>query len=282
MAVTLTVIDAAADRRLGDGLTAPVEPINGVLTRLLATATAIVEDYAPNAPPSVQNTAASLILGYLYDAPIGDSSRFANSLANSGAQLLLGRYVSRAIAIVDGSGDPIITLPVGDGGLDAAHVAELVHLLLEAWAFVADDTKIPLSKLPDNIAGTSEDATARAGVVANAEAIAALEVGGGPAEVGANASFTGLVGRWRQTGVAIPDGDFYIELAYNGVWQGQQRVNRARIIAIGAVVVGQASGSYMQLADVDNVSFYLSHDSNSNIVVASSPGAATMGIRVTA
>ena len=282
MAVTLTVIEAAADRRLGDGATAPAEPINGVLTRLLATATAIVEDYAPNAPESVQNTAASLILGYLYDAPIGDSSRFANSLANSGAQLLLSRYVSRAIAIVDGSGDPIITLPVGDGGLDAAHVTELVHLLLEAWAFIASDAKIPLSKLPDNIAGHAEDATARAGVVANAEAIAALEVGGGPAEVGANASFTGLVGRWRQTGVAIPDGDFYIELAYNGVWQGQQRVNRARLAGLSNVVVGQSSGSYMQLADVDNVSFYVSHDSNSNIVLASSPGAATMGIRVTA
>ena len=282
MAVTLTVIEAAADRRLGDGVTEPAEPINGVLTRLLATATAIVENYAPNAPESVQNTATSLILGYLYDAPIGDSTRFANSLANSGAQLILARYVSRAIAIVDGSGDPIITLPLGDGGLDAAHVTELLHALVEAWAFIADDTKIPLSKLPDNIGGNAEDATARAAAVANAEAIAALEVGGGPAEVGSNASFDGLVGRWRQSGITIPSSDFYIELSYNGVWQGQQRVYSARLSAFSPVVVGQASGSYIQLADVDNQSFYLSHDASNNIVVASHPGNATMGMRVIA
>ena len=87
-----------------------------------------------------------------------------------------------------------------------------------------------------------------------------------------HASFAGAVGRWRQTGIVIPETDFYIELSYSGVWQGQQRVNRARIIAIGAVVVGQASGSYMQLADVDNQSFYISHDSSNNIVVASSQG----------
>ena len=45
MAVTLTVIQAAADRRLGDGVNAPAEPINGILTRYLAAATALVENY---------------------------------------------------------------------------------------------------------------------------------------------------------------------------------------------------------------------------------------------
>ena len=101
MAVTLTVIQAAADRRLGDGVNAPPEPVNGMLTRLLATATEIVENYAPDAPESVQNTAASLIIGYLYDQPVAAGARFANSVANSGAQLLLSRWENVRIVKVD-------------------------------------------------------------------------------------------------------------------------------------------------------------------------------------
>ena len=105
MVVTLTVAQAAADRLLGDGVTDPPEPTLGTLTRLLATATAIVENYASAAPESVQNTAASLICGYIYDAPIGDSTRFSNALANSGAQALLSRWQSQRVAIVGGTGD---------------------------------------------------------------------------------------------------------------------------------------------------------------------------------
>ena len=139
-------------------------------------------------------------------------------MSNSGAAAILSRFVANGVAIIDGSGERVINIPVGGDG-DA-----------------------------------------------------------GPAEAGYNAAFAGAVGRWRQTGVAIPAGDFYIELAYNGVWQMQQRVNRARLAGLGNVIVGQDSGSYMQLPDVDNQSFYVSRDSDDNLVVASSPGAETMGI----
>ena len=105
MAVTLTVIQAAADRRLGDGVNAPEEPVLGRITRYLAAATALVENYAPDAPEDIQNTAASLIVGYLYDAPVADGPRYANSLANSGAQLLLSRWEPRGVAFVGGDGD---------------------------------------------------------------------------------------------------------------------------------------------------------------------------------
>ena len=104
MVVTIDVIAIAADRRLGNGVVAPAEPINGILTRYLVTATAVVEDYAPDAPEGIQNTAASLIVGYLYDAPISDGPRYANALANSGAQLLLSRWQSRRVAIVGDDG----------------------------------------------------------------------------------------------------------------------------------------------------------------------------------
>ena len=107
MVVTLTVAQAAADRLLGDGVTDPPEPTLGTLTRLLATATALVENYAVDAPESVLNTGASLVLGYLYDAPIGDSTRFSNALANSGAQALLSRWQSQRVVII---GDKMVDI----------------------------------------------------------------------------------------------------------------------------------------------------------------------------
>ena len=98
-------------------------------------------------------------------------------------------------------------------------------------------------------------------------------------EAGANAAVTGIATRWRQTGIAMPAGDFYIELAYSGVWQMQQRVNRSRLADIAAVNVGTSSGGYMQLGDVEGQRFYISND-GTNIIVASAPGGATMGVRV--
>ena len=52
MSVTITAIQLAAALRIGDGVTALVEPQAGVLNRILASATALVESYAPNAPES--------------------------------------------------------------------------------------------------------------------------------------------------------------------------------------------------------------------------------------
>ena len=104
MAVTISVAQIAADRLIGDGVTDPPEPTLGTLTRYLATATAIVEDYAVAAPTEIQNTATSLIVGYLYDAPVSQGARFANALANSGAQLLLSRWQSRRVTIVGDDG----------------------------------------------------------------------------------------------------------------------------------------------------------------------------------
>ena len=254
--MALTVTTLAAMLRLTEGTEEPPEPLNTILTLHLTTAVELVESVSPAAPDSVKDTATALIAIYLFDAPVGDGSRFANSISNSGAAAILARYVSHAIAIVDGSGTPIISIPAGDGtGLDAAHISELLHALVAAWAFVADATKIPIEKLPDGI--------------------------GGSTEIGANAAMSGQVGQWRQTGIVNPGTDIHLELAYNGVWQSQQRVNGLRLSELTNSVVGQSSGSYIQLPDVDNQNFYIAHDSGDNILVASSPGSSDMGIRVT-
>ena len=92
MAVTLTTIQLAAAMRIGDGVTPLEEPQAGVINRILASATALVESYAPNAPEAIQNEAVIRVGGYLFDSPPGGSMRFANPLADSGAQALLARF----------------------------------------------------------------------------------------------------------------------------------------------------------------------------------------------
>lgn len=91
MAVNVTQLAAAL--RLGDGTTAPTEPLLGVLTRLSATATSIIGAYAPDAPDVVKDEAGVRLAGYLYDGPAAPSmARYANSLVNSGAAGLLAEW----------------------------------------------------------------------------------------------------------------------------------------------------------------------------------------------
>ena len=100
MSVTITAVQLAAAMRIGNGVTALEEPQASVIGRILASATALVESYAPKAPEAVQNEAVIRLGGFLYDAPPGMSTRMANPLADSGAQALLARYrVVRAMPV---------------------------------------------------------------------------------------------------------------------------------------------------------------------------------------
>ena len=100
MAVTLTALELAAELRVGDGTTALVEPELGIITRLLAAATAAVLEFAPDAPDAIHNTAAARVAAYLYDTNPADGMRPQDILGNSGAQsLLAGFKVERALAL---------------------------------------------------------------------------------------------------------------------------------------------------------------------------------------
>ncbi len=92
MVVDITALQLARDLRVGDGVTALVEPTLTLVNRVLATATALVEDYAPDAPTAIQVEAVIRLAGYLFDAPPGASQRFTNPMHDSGAQSLLARY----------------------------------------------------------------------------------------------------------------------------------------------------------------------------------------------
>ena len=94
MAIDTTALAAAM--RLGDGTTAPVEPLAGILTRLLAVATAHVTLVVPDAPADVKDEAAIRLAAYLYDAPTAASGHgFAAAWRNSGAESLVSRWVAR-------------------------------------------------------------------------------------------------------------------------------------------------------------------------------------------
>ena len=100
MSVTITAIQLAAALRIGDGVAPLEEPQAGVLNRILASATALIESYAPQAPESIMNEAVIRVSGFLFDSPPGGGARFANPLSDSGAQALLARFrIVRAMPI---------------------------------------------------------------------------------------------------------------------------------------------------------------------------------------
>ena len=104
MAVTL--IQLAAALRLGDGETAPVEPVAGLISRLLGVSQAFVAIAAPDAPEAIADEATIRMTATLYDAPTAASGdRYAAAWRNSGAEALVSRWVVRR-AGSDGEGVP--------------------------------------------------------------------------------------------------------------------------------------------------------------------------------
>ena len=127
MAVTITALQLAAALRIGDGSTALAEPQASVISRILATATAVVERYAPEAPSEVQNEAVVRLAGYLYDAPPGASTRTASAMRDSGAMDLLSTYrIIRARGIPDDDSMDSDDSTDSDRTLSGMQIAELL------------------------------------------------------------------------------------------------------------------------------------------------------------
>ena len=73
MAVSLTVLELAAELRASDGTDDLIEPQLGIFTRLLEAVSQLVQDYAPEAPGAIQNEAAIRVGAWLYDSVPGRS-----------------------------------------------------------------------------------------------------------------------------------------------------------------------------------------------------------------
>ena len=121
MAVDL--IQLAAALRLGDGVTAPTEPVVGIISRLLGVSQAFVAIAAPEAPEAIADEATIRMTATLYDSPTAAAGdRYAAAWRNSGAENLVSRWVVRR-AGSEGEGVPT-------GGLDDAQVRAIVQSLL--------------------------------------------------------------------------------------------------------------------------------------------------------
>ena len=127
MAVDL--IQLAAALRLGDGETAPTEPVAGILNRLLDVSTATVESRVPSSPQSIKDEATVRLAAYLYDAPTASSGdRYAAAWRNSGAESLTSRFEVRRAA--GETPAPVVPGVPSVGGLDADAVKILIAAAL--------------------------------------------------------------------------------------------------------------------------------------------------------
>ena len=154
MAVTLTVLELSAALRIGDGATALDAPISAIMNRLLGAATAMVEEYAADAPEAVQNEAAVRAASYLYDNDGARNRRFSDVLAFSGAISILSPFrIQRAMSLDD------VAAAVANGQTAGLSVAEVLALIA-IWAREGNTDAIPADKL-GNAGGAALDQVAR-------------------------------------------------------------------------------------------------------------------------
>ena len=93
MVVDTTLLSAAL--RIGDGVIAPGEPLQSMLTRFIDVAEAFLELESPTAPESIKAEATIRFSAYLYDMPTaGRGNQFANAWRSSGAASLIQRWKS--------------------------------------------------------------------------------------------------------------------------------------------------------------------------------------------
>lgn len=102
MAVTRTLAQLAADLRMGDGTTAPTGPEAVILERVAATARAMVEHYAPDAPDAIHNESYVRLSGWMVDVdPSGMTPGGPAAMRSSGAASILAPYKIRRAGKVE-------------------------------------------------------------------------------------------------------------------------------------------------------------------------------------
>ncbi len=187
MAVTISVTDIALELRLIAAATDTVAAgQTSVLTRLLATASAVVLKYAPDAPDSQHNEAVIRVCGYLFDLAPHESRRIADPLGQSGAAALLAPWrIQRAstgsAATSTGSTPTAPSTPsAGTGeGVDAGAVNALIAAALAAFTPVDATARAAAASAAEDAdrAGTAamQAASAAAGKVDSTQVATAID-----------------------------------------------------------------------------------------------------------
>ena len=139
MAVTVTQLSAAL--RLGDGVTAPVEPQLAILTRLLGLAQATVAVYASTGTPdAAMDQAIILFSSYLYDQPDAPRGQgYSVAFRNSGAAHVLEPWKVRGLGLLEEGTTPAsVPVPVPSvGGLDRTQVQTLIDAAIRSHSVQA-------------------------------------------------------------------------------------------------------------------------------------------------
>ena len=100
MALTTTMLSVHL-RLSGDPATPPDGALLVVLTRVLATASAMVSAYAGDAPEPIKDEAVVRLSGWLYDSdPAGSTPGGPAAMRSSGAASLLSPYRVRRAGLV--------------------------------------------------------------------------------------------------------------------------------------------------------------------------------------
>ena len=145
--MALNLAQLAAALRLGDGVSAPDEPIAGILTRLLAVGNGIAERLAPDAPEQTKDAAVIQFTAYLYDQPsVGGRLTYANAWRNSGAAAILAPW-RRLTAVTVETAASEASSGSTTGGLTTEQVDARINALVDAWALAGSEALVPISRL---------------------------------------------------------------------------------------------------------------------------------------
>ena len=145
--MALSIAQLAAALRLGDGVSAPDEPIAGILTRLLAVGNGIAERLAPDAPEQTKDAAVIQFTAYLYDQPsVGGRLTYANAWRNSGAAAILAPW-RRLTAVTVETAASEASSGSTTGGLTTEQVDARINALVDAWALAGSEALVPISRL---------------------------------------------------------------------------------------------------------------------------------------
>ena len=135
MAITLTPVQLA-DAIRADSTDADVITL---VTQKLAAASAVILEYAPNAPDAIHNEAAIRMIGFLVDAPFsGGAGSFINALqgkvinldllAMSGASGMMAAWrthragiITKTLAAAEAAGNPIVEVRLTGRHMDFIH-----------------------------------------------------------------------------------------------------------------------------------------------------------------
>ena len=160
MAVIISALDLAIALRVEANPDATlVEPQLGQMTRLLASSTASVDDYAPNAPEAIANEAVIRLAGWLYDAVPGRVS--TDPMGASGARALLAPFRDRTIRFIEPSesGSDVQVMIPSTGGLTSDQVTALINQLVPG--FITQHSLPNAHHVPPNVSNyiTQQQAT---------------------------------------------------------------------------------------------------------------------------